>query len=114
MTSTYKVLGQASPASLTNTPLYMVPGGGQTVASSIVVSNRDSAKTKFRVMVCPYDPANIPFTVFDKNYIYYDLVIDGNDTFIATIGIALNSLDQVLVYSSNGKLSFSLFGLEII
>jgi hypothetical protein len=49
----------------------------------------------------------------NKDYIYYDLPIGANDTFIATIGITLATTDEVRVYASNTNLSFSLYGSEI-
>ena len=49
----------------------------------------------------------------NKDYIYYDLPIGANDTFIATIGVTLAATDVVRVYASNTNLSFSLYGSEI-
>jgi hypothetical protein len=49
----------------------------------------------------------------NKDYIYYDLPIGANDTFIATVGLTLAATDVVRVYASNTNLSFSLYGSEI-
>lgn len=45
--------------------------------------------------------------------IYYDLPLDGNDTFIATIGITLAATDTVRIYSSSDFTTFTLLGIEI-
>jgi hypothetical protein len=48
-----------------------------------------------------------------KDYLYYDVAIAGNDTFIATIGITLEADWDIRVYSANNKLSYTVFGTEI-
>jgi hypothetical protein len=45
-------------------------------------------------------------------YLYYDVTLAGNDTFIATIGITLATTDVVSVYATLATLSFNLFGQE--
>jgi len=47
-----------------------------------------------------------------KQYLYYDVAIGGNDTFMATIGITLATTDVVRVYATLATLSFNLFGIE--
>jgi hypothetical protein len=41
------------------------------------------------------------------------VVIDGNDSFAATLGITLATTDVVSVYATLATLSFNLFGQEI-
>ena len=108
MTNAAKVLGQLNPAPTTLADLYVVPGGKQCVSSSIVVCNRAGGAQTFRISVAVAGAANNV-----KQYLYYDLPLTGNNTFIATIGITLGSGDVVRVYASNGNLSFNLFGTEI-
>jgi hypothetical protein len=50
----------------------------------------------------------------NKDYLYYDLLIGGNDTFIATIGVTLATTDVVRVYASSANISFSLYGSEVV
>lgn len=108
MATVYKVLGQSSPAATTETDLYTVPAATSAVASSVIVCNRSSVLATFRISIA------IGGGVTDlKDYIYYDLPIGANDTFIATIGVTLATTDEVRVYSSNTNLSFSLYGSEI-
>jgi len=108
MADTFKVLGQLVPSATTLTTLYTVPGATSTVNASLVVCNRGSGATTFRVSVAVAGAADDP-----KQYIYYDVTINGNDTFIATIGVTLAATDLVRVYAGNGNLTFSLFGVEI-
>lgn len=103
-----KVLGQSSPSATTNTDLYTVPASTNTVCSSIVVCNRSATSSKFRIAVRPAGAV-----ISNEHYIYYDIPISGNDTFIATIGITLQTTDVVTVYTTNATLSFNLFGQEI-
>jgi hypothetical protein len=72
------------------------------------VCNRSSVLSTFRVSVAVGGGATA-----NKDYIYYDLPIGANDTFIATVGLTLAATDVVRVYASNTNLSFSLYGSEI-
>lgn len=108
---TYKVLGQVAPPITTEQDLYTVLGATQSIASSITVANRGTTLAYFRVAVCPLGVATA-----NKHYLYYDVPIAGNDTFIATIGLTLGATDKVKVYASGtggGNLSFHLYGSEL-
>ena len=108
MATTYKVLGQVSPSATTETLLYVVPSATTAIGSSIIIANRGTSVATFRVSIAVGGAATT-----NKDYIYYDLPIGANDTFIATIGITLATTDEVRVYASNTNLSFSLYGSEI-
>ena len=108
MPTTYKVLGQSSPLATTETLLYVVPSTTTAIGSSIIIANRGTSVATFRVSI-----AVGGLTTTNKDYLYYDLPIGANDTFIATIGITLATTDVVRVYASNTNLSFSLYGSEI-
>lgn len=108
MPTLYKVLGQSSPSATTETDLYTVPAATSAVASSVIVCNRSAVLSTFRISIAVGGVATT-----NKDYIYYDLPIGANDTFIATIGVTLATTDKVRVYASNTNLSFSLYGSEI-
>jgi len=108
MATVYKVLGQSSPTATTETALYTVPAATSAVASSVIVCNRSAVLSTFRISIAIAGATTAP-----KDYIYYDLPIGANDTFIATIGVTLAATDEVRVYSSNTNLSFSLYGSQI-
>ena len=107
MATTLKVLWQSSPSATTLTTLYTVPATTSTVASSIVVCNRSATFTTFRIAVRPAWAG-----IANQHYMYYDVTIAWNDTFIATIGITLATTDVVSVYATDATLSFSLFWQE--
>jgi hypothetical protein len=108
MPTIYKTLGQSSPAATTETTLYTVPAATSAVASSVIVCNRGTSVATFRISIAVGGGATA-----NKDYIYYDLPLGANDTFIATIGVTLATTDKVKVYASNTNLSFSLYGSEI-
>jgi hypothetical protein len=108
MANVYKILGQISPSATTETNLYVVPATTSTVCSSISICNRGGTQTTFRVSISPLGAATA-----NKDYLYYDVTLAGNDTFIATIGVTLATTDVIRVYSGNASLSFQLFGTEI-
>ena len=107
MATTLKILGQSNPSATTATTLYTVPAATSTVCSSLVICNRSATATSFRVAVRQGGAA-----LSNEHYIYYDVTIAGNDTFIATIGLTLATTDVVTVYATLATLSFNLFGQE--
>ena len=107
MATTLKVLGQVAPVATTLTTLYTVPGATSTVVSSLTVCNRSATATSFRVAVRPAGAA-----ISNEHYLYYDVTIAGNDTFVATIGISLEATDVISVYATLSTLSFSAYGQE--
>ena len=107
MATTLKVLGQSAPLATTLTNIYTTPSLTSAVVSSIVVCNRSTSATSFRVAV-----RKLGASIADEHYIYYDVSIGGNDTFIATIGITLEATDVVSVYSTLATLSFNIYGQE--
>jgi hypothetical protein len=107
MAVVYKVLGQAAPNATTETALYTVPANTQAIVSSLVVCNRSAVAVTFRVSV---DVAG--GGTANKDYLYYDVSISGNNTFAAVLGLSLAATDVVNVYASTANLSFSAFGRE--
>lgn len=108
MAETRKILGQSNPAATTLTDVYTVPAATQAVISSFVVCNRSLTPTSFRISVAIAGAANN-----NKQYIYYDLPLPANDTFIGTIGGTLNAADVVRIYVNDATVSFNIFGVEI-
>lgn len=107
MATIRKVLGQQNPTAATLTTLYTVPSSTSTVCSTISICNRSATATSFRVAVRPAGAA-----IANEHYIYYDVTIAGNDTFMATFGMTLATTDIVTVYATLATLSFNLFGQE--
>jgi hypothetical protein len=108
MAEAYKVLGQVAPAATTETSLYIVPAATSTVVSTLVICNRSSSNVDVRVAVVPGggSAANV-------NYILYDVQIIKNQSEFFTIGMSLETTDEVRVYSSTADTTYSLFGTEI-
>lgn len=107
MADILKILGQSNPLAATLTDLYTVPSGRSVASSSVVIANRSATATTFRVSVAPAGAADS-----DEQYLYYDISIPGNDSFVATIGMTLEATDVVRVRATLATLSFNLFGLE--
>ena len=107
MTITIKTLGQSAPSATTETDLYTVPAVTSAVISSLICCNRGAVSTTFRVSVSVGGGATA-----NKDYIYYDVAVPANDTFIATVGLTLSAGDKIRVYAGNGNMSFTLSGEE--
>jgi hypothetical protein len=104
----YKVLGQSKPAAATLTTAYTVPGATSAIISTITVTNQSATATDFKVAVLPGGGS-----VADEDYIYFDLAIGGNDTFVATLGITIEAASLVQVENGLATLSFNVYGVEI-
>ena len=102
-----KVLGQSDPSATTLTDIYTVPANINAVVSTLIVANRSATPTAFRVSIAPAGDADA-----NEQYIYYDISINGNDTFAATLGIGLETTDVVRVYATDATLSFTVTGIE--
>jgi hypothetical protein len=109
LADTFKVLGQAAPNPNTLTDLYTVTGSKQATSSSITICNQNSVAVKVRLSVAISGVADAR-----KQYIYYDLPIAANDTFVATIGITLAKTDVVRCQTNTANVSFNLFGVEVV
>lgn len=106
MTNTLKILGQTATTSSLTT-LYTVGANIQTTVSTLLACNTGSTNTTFSMSVALAGAADDI-----KQYMYYNVPINGNDTFVATMGITLGASDVIRVKSGNGACSFSAFGIE--
>lgn len=108
MAETLKVLSQTKPGAATLTDAYTVPALTTAVVSSITVCNQSGTPTSFRISVAVGGLADTA-----KQYIYYDVAINGNDTFTSTLGLSLGAADVIRVYNTLATLSFNIFGIEV-
>lgn len=102
-----RILGQAYPAANTLTAFYTVRDGSKATCSTFTVCNQSNQNGTFRISV-----ARQGQTDTSAQYLYFDHPIRKNRTFAATIGMTLLESDVVRCYSSNGQMSFNLFGAE--
>lgn len=100
-------LGQLAPSATSLRDLYTVPTGKEVVDPTFIVCNRGATATTFRISVAAGGEGDSL-----KQYLYYDLAIDANDTFGSSLGTRIKSKDVVRVYAGNGNLTFQLFGKE--
>ena len=107
-TYAYKVLGQAAPIAVTEVDLYIVPTSTSALCNSITVCNRGTSTAFFRVTISVGGGSTS-----NTDYLYYDVPLAANDTFIATIGLTMTASDVMRVYASTTDLSFQLYGIEI-
>lgn len=98
---------QVDPAAGALTDLISTGAGGQTVISSIMVCNRNAFDVKFRISLAQAGAADAA-----KQYLYYDVALAANDTFVATLGLLLFTSDVIRCYSDRGGVSFNVFGME--
>lgn len=103
----YKILGQSAPAATTYTDLYTTPSVTSAVISTLVVANRGSSSTTYRIAA-----RQAGATLANQHYIAYDVSISANTTATLTIGIALATTDVLTVYAGNANLTFIAFGVE--
>jgi hypothetical protein len=108
MPATYKVLGQNAPGATTDTNLYTVPANTSAVISTIVVANRATSTSTYRIAIRPNAA-----TLANQHYIAFDVTVGAGDSTTLTLGITLGAADIITVRASTANLSFSAFGSEI-
>ena len=109
MAEAFKVLGQVDLTDTNLTTVYTVPSSTETVVSTIILANRTSSATTFRLAIRP-DGASIS----NSHYIAYDVPLAGNDSTTLTLGITLNAADVISAAAGNGNtVSVNIFGTEI-
>jgi hypothetical protein len=106
--TTYKVLGQVVSTASVDTNAYTVPSSTQAVISSIVIANRGTENTTFKLAVRPNGAS-----IENKHYVAYDVPIDRNDTTVLSFGITIDAADVITINGGNNNLSVSVFGTEI-
>ena len=108
MATSYKVLGQITPSASSATTLYTVPTATQTVVSTLIACNQDTAVCTIRVAIRP-DGA----TLASKHYLAYEVTLAARQTITFTLGITADAADVLTVQSSNAVTSFNAFGSEV-
>lgn len=103
-----RILGQAALAATTLTDIYTVPASTQTIVSSIFVCNRSAAARTFRISLAIGGAADTP-----AQYIYYDVALPKDTTFVSTTGITLNAGDKIRAYASGTNVSVNVVGVEL-
>jgi len=112
------VLGQVATAATTETLLYSTHQSTtfsvtEAIVKSIVVCNRDTSATTFRVAVVPDGKADLTTNATgNKHYVAYDVDIAENDTATLKLNLFLSDKDDVRVYAAGASVSFSAFGFE--
>ena|SRR5947209_12566663 len=109
MPDALRTLGQSAPIATTATTLYTAPAAATTgvTVSSVVICNRGPASAKFRLWVAVAAAADA-----NQQYLYYDVPVAANDTFVATIGITLAATDLLRCQTDQATVSFNAFGIE--
>lgn len=109
MPTTYKVLGQSSPADTNNANLYTVPSLTQAVISTVSVTNDTASAATFRIYIRIAGAAAAAV-----NTLYYDTLLGPNSTVMITSGITLGAGDIITVRSGTASaLTFQAFGSEL-
>ena len=107
MADAFKILGQAAPAAANLTTTYTVPSNSQAVVSCIIVANRSSTPTSFRVSLASNGAADA-----NSQYIAYDTPIGANQIIELKCG-GLASNDVIRTYNTLATVSFNVLGMEI-
>lgn len=110
MTESLKRLGATTVTANADTELYQTPASTTASISSIVVCNTGSTARTFRIALV--DATSVG-SVATEDYIYYDLTIPANQTFICTAGLTMAADTIILVRASHAEVVFSAYGAEV-
>ena len=109
MPTTYKVLGQAAPASTAEATLYTVPSATQTVVSTISVANLTATAAVASINIGVAGAASS-----NANTLLKTVSIAANSVAAFTIGVTIGATDVIRITSgTSNALSFQAFGSEI-
>lgn len=97
-------LAQLAPGAAALTDFYVVPPANSIADGKVIVANRSGNDT-FRLSLARGGAADAA-----GQYLFYDMPVLGADTFTAPFSIAAGAGDVIRVYSTNGNLTFTLFG----
>jgi hypothetical protein len=102
-------LGQAFPSPATLTLLFMcnAPFLGATV-SSVTVCNQGSTPAKVRLSLQVSGAGDSP-----QQYLFYDVVLQPNETRAPVIGITMGQNDALMCQSDTGNVSFNASGVQV-
>lgn len=115
MATTYKILGQVTPAATTETRAYYVPSATSTIVSSIVITNTAGTSATYRIAVkSSGGAANTAATAAPSaDWFVYGATVAASDTTILTVGLTLQADAQIRVYASSANVNFGIYGSEI-
>lgn len=102
-----KTIAQLYPSAATLTMLYTHTDSPQLLWTGLIVSNHSATADKFRLSIAVGGEADA-----NKQYLYYDTEVLGNDTLKIPFDTLLSLNDVVRVYATNGTLSFNLQGVN--
>lgn len=105
MTVVNGILGQAALAATTLTDVVSITGMKQARARAILVCNRDSAGTTFRIAFAERGAA-----ADNKQYTHYDVPIGGNDSFLIEADLPLGPGDVIRAYAGAATVSVTVLG----
>lgn len=109
MATSYKILGQAHPAAVTNTDVYTVPAATQAIVSTMTIANVTGTAGVARVWVRKAGGATAHVYA-----LMYDVAVPANSINTFTLGLTLDTTDVITVRSTNGAdLTFHVYGSEI-
>lgn len=103
-----EVLAQSIPGANSLEDGYTVPGSTSTIVTGLKVCNQDGVVVRFRVSIGVAGEAD-----HRKQYQYFDVPLEGNDTLTQDEEWTLGPGDVVRFYSDSGGVSFTLFGAEL-
>lgn len=101
-----QILARSNPAAATPTDLYAVPAGGNAHILGVMLCNVSGGAEAARISISPAGALTAT-----QDFLYFDLPVAANDTFLCEIDTTLGARDTVRVQSASGNLVFTLFGI---
>ena len=100
-------LATSTPAAVTGTIVYTVPGSKQA-SFSLNILNRSASTTSYRLAILPTG-VSTPTTT---HYIEWDIVLQGNE-FVERTGLVLGADERLWIYSPTSSLVVNVYGYEV-
>lgn len=97
---TQAVIGQAVEIALV-----AVPANMKARIQGLTVCNRSASPSSFRISFSKRGASTS-----NADYVYYDLPITGNNTFLSELDFSMDGTDVLRAYSVQGNLSITVYG----
>lgn len=99
------LLAQVAVPAAIETTLLTVPNNSKARIQGLTFCNRSAVAASFRLSFSKFGAPTAT-----KDFIYYDLPMTANNTFLSELDFSMDATDALRVYSVTGNVSVTVYG----
>lgn len=101
-----RVIAQLAIPAAAETVLYTVQDDQKCNVQGFTFCNRSVGTDYFRLSI-----SKLGAPTATRDYVYYNLPLTGNNTFLSELDVTIDNTDVIRVYCTNGNISVTLYGI---